>query len=88
MGSGVWAQLLYCTSLLDLPGPGIESLSPVLTEGFLTTGPPGKPHKSYILTVSDLLHYEHLEHHGEVVSMLCPSQRDVQSLEMLVTNDV
>ena len=26
----------------DLPGPGIESVSPALAGGFLTTGPPGK----------------------------------------------
>ena len=27
----------------DPPGPGIEPVSPALQEGFLTTGPPGKP---------------------------------------------
>ena len=27
----------------DLPGPGIEPLSPALAGGFLTTAPPGKP---------------------------------------------
>ena len=26
----------------DLPGPGIESVSPALARGFSTTGPPGK----------------------------------------------
>ena len=26
----------------DLPGPGIEPVSPTLASGFLTTGPPGK----------------------------------------------
>ena len=26
----------------DLPGPGIEPMSPVLAGGFLTAGPPGK----------------------------------------------
>jgi len=26
----------------DLPGAGIEPMSPVLAGGFLTTGPPGK----------------------------------------------
>ena len=31
----------------DLPGPGIEPVSPVLAGGFLTTVPPGKSH--YIL---------------------------------------
>ena len=29
----------------DLPGPGIEPMSPALAGGFLTTVPPGKPYK-------------------------------------------
>ena len=37
---GMWAQLLR--GMCDLPGPGIEPLSPVLAGGFLTTVPPGK----------------------------------------------
>ena len=28
----------------DLPGPGLEPVSPALAGGFLTTVPPGKPH--------------------------------------------
>ena len=27
----------------DLPGPGLEPVSPALGGGFLTTAPPGKP---------------------------------------------
>ena len=27
----------------DLPGPGLETVSPALAGGFLTTVPPGKP---------------------------------------------
>ena len=27
----------------DLPGPGLEPMSPTLAGGFLTTAPPGKP---------------------------------------------
>ena len=27
----------------DLPGPGLEPVSPELAGGFLTTAPPGKP---------------------------------------------
>ena len=27
----------------DLPGPGLELMSPALAGGFLTTAPPGKP---------------------------------------------
>ena len=38
---GAWAQLLRGT--WDLPGPGLEPMSPALAGGFLTTAPPGKP---------------------------------------------
>ena len=34
--------LLLC-SMWDLPGPGLEPVSPALASGFLTTAPPGKP---------------------------------------------
>ena len=33
----------------DLPGPGLEPMSPTLTGGFLTTGPPGKSKMNIIL---------------------------------------
>ena len=39
---GSWAQLLC--SMWDLPGPGLEPVSPALAGGFLTTAPPGKPY--------------------------------------------
>ena len=33
----------------DLPGPGLEPLSPALAGGFLTTAPPGKsPHRKVL----------------------------------------
>ena len=31
----------------DLPGPGLEPVSPALAGGFLTTAPPGKPQQSF-----------------------------------------
>ena len=31
----------------DLPGPGIEPVSPAMAGGFLTTAPPGKPSKIF-----------------------------------------
>ena len=34
-------------STWDLPGPGIEPVSPALTVGFLTTEPPGKSRKVF-----------------------------------------
>ena len=44
---GARAQLLC--SMWDLPGPGLEPVSPALAGGFLTTVPPGKPLKSVTL---------------------------------------
>ena len=38
---GARAYLLHGT--WDLPGPGLEPVSPALAGGFLTTAPPGKP---------------------------------------------
>ena len=32
----------------DLPGPGLEPVSPALAGGFLTTAPPGKPTDAYL----------------------------------------
>ena len=37
---GSRAQLLH--DMWDLPGPGLEPVSPALAGGFLTTAPPGK----------------------------------------------
>ena len=37
---GAWAYLLH--GLWDLPGPGLEHVSPALAGGFSTTAPPGK----------------------------------------------
>ena len=38
---GPGAQLFH--SICDIPGPGIEAMSPAFTGGFFTTEPPGKP---------------------------------------------
>ena len=35
----------------DLPGPGLEPVSPALAGGFLTTAPPGKPSLYFLLRV-------------------------------------
>ena len=42
-GCGAWAYLLH--GMRDLPGPGLEPMSPALAGRFLTTAPPGKPHR-------------------------------------------
>ena len=36
-----WSEL-PCPPTVDLPDPGIESVSPALADGFFTTEPPGK----------------------------------------------
>ena len=33
----------------DLPGPGLEPVSPALAGGFLTTAPPGKPLPTFLM---------------------------------------
>ena len=38
---GSRAQLLH--GMWDLPGPGLEPVSPAVAGGFSTTAPPGKP---------------------------------------------
>ena len=38
---GSWAQLLR--GMWDLPGPGLEPVSPTPAGGLSTTAPPGKP---------------------------------------------
>ena len=46
---GAWASLLC--SMWDLPGLGIEPMTPALAGGFLTTAPPGKsPHTFFFDT--------------------------------------
>ena len=44
---GSRAQLLH--DMWDLPGPGLEPLSPALAGRFLTTEPPGKPQYKKLL---------------------------------------
>ena len=36
----------------DLPGPGLEPVSPALAGGFLTTAPPGKPSFAVLFTIA------------------------------------
>ena len=44
-GISAWAQLLL--GIWNLPGPGIEPVSPVLAGRFFTTEPPGRPQDSF-----------------------------------------
>ena len=50
---GTRAQLLQC--LWNLPGPGIEPVSPALGGRVLTAGPPGKHHKFFNSVFFELL---------------------------------
>ena len=40
--SSCGAQALLVQGMWNLPGPGVEPVSPALPDRFLTTGPPGK----------------------------------------------
>ena len=46
----------------DIPGPGIELVSPVSQGGFLITAAPGKPHAVDSLTKS--IHWFHIQNDG------------------------
>ena len=56
---GAWAQLLR--SVWDLPGPGLEPMSPALAGTFLTTVPPGKPSTAILESLVYLIVDEILE---------------------------
>ena len=47
---GAQAQLLR--GMWDLPGPGLEPVSPAWTGGFLTTAPPGKPYSKLLMVLT------------------------------------
>ena len=44
----LWRQALLLLGLWGLPGPGIEPMSPALTDRLSTTGPPGKSIKVFL----------------------------------------
>ena len=47
--SSCGAQALLLRGMWDLPGPGLEPVTPALAGGFSTTVPPRKPQGSYCL---------------------------------------
>ena len=53
--SSCGARALLLRGMWDLPGPGIEPVSPALAGGFLTTAPPGKS------DLMDLKHQKNLQ---------------------------
>ena len=48
----VLAHRLSCPVACEIPGPGIEPVSPALAGEFLTTGPPGKSRLLSFLTAN------------------------------------
>ena len=46
----------------DLPGPGLEPVSPALAGGFLTTAPPGKPSQAFLESASCINHAHRSPH--------------------------
>ena len=50
--SSCGAQALLLCGMWDLPGPGLEPMSPALAGGFLTTVPPGKSHITFRISFS------------------------------------
>ena len=51
--ASLWgAEALEPHGMRDLPGPRMEPVSSALAEGFLTTGPPGKPQLVYFQWVN------------------------------------
>ena len=62
MGSVVVAPGLSCSHIWDLPGPGLEPVSPALGGRFLTTAPPGKSREeNFKKTVTQILPQEREE---------------------------
>ena len=47
--SSCGAQTELLRHMWDLPGPGLEPVSPALAGGFLTTAPPGRPSFGFFL---------------------------------------
>ena len=45
--SSCGARALLLHGMWDLPGPGLEPVSPALAGGFFTTAPPGKPSNTF-----------------------------------------
>ena len=45
-----WTELMW-----DIPGPGIEPVSPALTDAFFTTEPPGVPHITTFYRINQLV---------------------------------
>ena len=54
-------SMVVAYGMWDLPGPGIEPVSPALAGGFLSTVPPGKPPK-IVFFFNDTYAYYFIDH--------------------------
>ena len=63
----------------DLPGPGLEPVSPALAGGFLTTAPPGKSQEHFLIAALPAACHWHLARWGNA----CDSPHDDESLSHL-----
>ena len=66
---GTRAQLLH--GMWDLPGPGIEPMSPALAGGFLTTAPPGKSLDVLCFSNSPHLTDATCQGRGSILCVMC-----------------
>ena len=66
-----WAQSLCCTGVRDLPGPGLDPLSPALAGRFLTSEPPGKPPTFIFIRATGKL--ARLQNQFSSVDQSCPT---------------
>ena len=58
--------------LVDLPRPGIKSVSPALVGGFLTTGPPGKVPQHFFLKYIYIVSLYSIYCSLSIISVLLP----------------
>ena len=52
----------------DLPGPGLEPVSPALADGFSTTAPPGKP----LQWGFEFIHHPHTQETATILAHSAP----------------
>ena len=70
--SSCGAQALLLRGMWDLPGSGIEPLSPALAGGFFTTEPPGEPCVQVFLWTYVFVSYILRIRIRIILELLCP----------------
>ena len=69
----------------DLPGPGLEPMSPALAGGFLTAAPPEKPN-TYVLELSLNLIIACADSHMDYLEIIVKYFKILSSLLCLLKN--